>query len=62
MNTNTYRAAFWISADGGGELVLTGPEHAHFSKMGLLMEARRYARENGIGIAGGEMRIGTWTE
>ena len=38
--TDTFRAAYWISGDRQGEVLLTGPEHATFSEDLLLDVAR----------------------
>lgn len=63
----TYRACYAQSADGQGEIVLTGEEHSHMSDDDLAEEAIAEARRAGcLDGWGGEdalrsmLRIGTW--
>jgi hypothetical protein len=63
----TYRACYAQSADGQGEIVLTGEEHSHMSDDDITEEAIAEARRAGIVDGwGGEdalrsmLRIGTW--
>lgn len=57
----TYRAAYWT--DGrGAEIVLTLPEHSHFSDEGLLEEAYLSAKEIGLDLSRGKITIGEWEE
>lgn len=62
-----YRACYAQSADGQGEVVLTGEEHSHMSDDELVEEAIAEARRAGIVDEwGGEdalrssLRIGAW--
>ena len=56
-----YRAAYWT--DGrGAEIVLTLPEHSHFSDEELLAEAQWSARELGLDLSYGEIVVGEWEE
>jgi len=67
----SYRACYYLSADGQSETVLTGPEHANLSDNQLFAEAIAEAvRADIIGDGDGRipanrleggLRIGTWT-
>ena len=57
----TYRAAYWTDHEGG-ELVLTGPEHAKLDDDALLAEARAEAERADLDLSYGEIEIGDWTD
>ncbi len=57
----TYRACYWQSTDGQGEVVLTSPEHDRLSDEDLTREAREEAARAGISLDGGQLVIGKWT-
>lgn len=58
----SYRAAYWLSADGQSEVVLTGREHASLDDDALEAEALAEARRAGLELEGGRIVIGTWRE
>ena len=58
---DTYRAAVWSDRDGG-EVVLTGPEHANLGDNELLLEAHAEARRAKLDRSRGWIGIGDWTE
>ena len=61
--TDTFRAAYWISGDRQGEVLLTGPEHATFSEDLLLDVARAEMVNAEITEAdGGAIEIGAWDD
>lgn len=60
--TTTYRAAYWLSADRQGQLVLTSPEQSHLSDEELMAAALREAEENGLDVSKGDIHIGEWKE
>lgn len=60
--TCTYRAAYWLSDDRQGEIVLTGPEHAHLDDDALEAEARAEAEREGVDLSGGSIVIGEWRD
>jgi hypothetical protein len=59
-SNNAYRAAYWISADGQSDLVLTTEEMSDYSGVELMNEALReieatgLVREDGDGIVIGD--------
>jgi hypothetical protein len=59
---DSYRAAYWLSADSQSEVVLTGPEHASLDDDALEAEALAEARRAGLELDGGRIVIGTWRE
>ena len=62
----TYRAAYWTNYDrdhlDGGEVVLTGPEHADLSDEELLRQALAEMDRAGLETGEGRVVIGEWTE
>lgn len=62
MDDREYRAAYLMSADGQGEVVLTGPEHSGLDDDALIAEARAEARRAGIELDGGRIVVGTWRD
>lgn len=60
-HAETYRAAYWTDHEGG-ELVLTGPEHAHLSDEELILEARAEAERADLDLSYGAVLVGDWTE
>lgn len=59
----TYRAAYWVSDDRQGEVLLTGPDHATLSDDRLLDVARAGMVEAGITEAdGGAIEVGLWED
>ena len=61
--TDTFRAAYWISADRQGEVLLTGPEHATLSDERLLDVARAEMVNAEITEAdGGAIEVGMWEQ
>ncbi len=61
--TTTYRAAYWISDDRQGEIVLTTAEQASLPDDDLLASARAEAQAHAPwALESGEIRIGDWTE
>ena len=59
---DTYRAAYWQSANGQSEMVLTAPEHAHLDDEALIAEARAELVRSGGTVDGGRIIVGGWTE
>ena len=57
-----FRAAYIVSADRQGDVVLTGPEHAALSDEALLAEAKAEMARAGIDLADGTLEIGEWED
>ncbi len=61
--TTTYRAAYWISDDRQGELVLTSRDESGLTDDELLAAARAEAKEHAPwALESGTIKIGPWTE
>ena len=59
VDEDAFRAAYWTDYDGG-ELLLTGPEHAGLSDDELMAEAWAEAGVLGVDLSDGEIEIGEW--
>ena len=59
--TNTFRAAYWIAADGQSDVLLTPEEMAGESDAVLMAEAERMIDETGLQREDGDqIVIGEW--
>jgi hypothetical protein len=62
MTRTTYRAAYWISADGQADLALTTPDMRHDCDEALMIEALRVLEETGaLREDGDRILIGDYT-
>jgi hypothetical protein len=60
--TTTYRAAYFLSTDTQGEVVLTTETQSHLSDAELVAAAQHVAEDVGLDLSGGAIVIGDWRE
>lgn len=60
-SSNVYRACYWTDGEGG-EVRLTGPEHAHLPDDELEAVARAEAEKVDLDLSYGRLVIGDWTD
>lgn len=57
----TFRAAYFVTADGQSDVCLTTPEQSHLSDAELTAAAQAEAGAQGLDLSGGELCIGDYT-